>query len=556
VIGGNANGNLNILIFEVGMVTTLEALGSQASTTSTVSVHPLLVAPQRIRYTDSSRSSVTQTARGSVKTQGGRALRTVSLEGTFGVDSRGLGPYIGTGEVRFKRFYNEVVRMSGAMSQEDVDAAVDPLTGTPGIPLFVGLYSEDDTLFYVNFYDFFNGEAFEAEVQSFVWTREHRNGGASGMVTYSMTLQEVGALVEGGLGNTIISALMAALGLWSGITGAIASYTPTAIVGAFVGVAAIAVSQATATIRAVEAQVEGIRALLGGQGVPGLLASNGEEGLASFLRNCEAMALACDELSDSLSRPLGGQTQAGRGRADLSGAEGSTALARYEQQTAMRGLADYARQQLVMGIYFGLSRQQFQEWVAAGGGDTALPPDVRGSIRHVVSDADTPATIEALYGVPFSRILTLLRLTPDEALFPGRVLQIPTRRARGPQGIRGLPTFGSHVGRAAWGSDLPLELSASGGRLRVVSAEDVLAQGVTFLVEVFGDNLLRDLQTVPDVARASYLTRRVAGIMKSDQRVSAVSGVEVQEGARGLSLTVTLQAINGGTVRAAGSFNG
>ncbi len=556
MIGGNANGNLNILIFEVGMVTTLEALGSQASTTSTVSVHPLLVAPQRIRYTDSSRSSVTQTARGSVKTQGGRALRTVSLEGTFGVDSRGLGPYIGTGEVRFKRFYNEVVRMSGAMSQEDVDAAVDPLTGTPGIPLFVGLYSEDDTLFYVNFYDFFNGEAFEAEVQSFVWTREHRNGGASGMVTYSMTLQEVGALVEGGLGNTIISALMAALGLWSGITGAIASYTPTAIVGAFVGVAAIAVSQATATIRAVEAQVEGIRALLGGQGVPGLLASNGEEGLASFLRNCEAMALACDELSDSLSRPLGGQTQAGRGRADLSGAEGSTALARYEQQTAMRGLADYARQQLVMGIYFGLSRQQFQEWVAAGGGDTALPPDVRGSIRHVVSDADTPATIEALYGVPFSRILTLLRLTPDEALFPGRVLQIPTRRARGPQGIRGLPTFGSHVGRAAWGSDLPLELSASGGRLRVVSAEDVLAQGVTFLVEVFGDNLLRDLQTVPDVARASYLTRRVAGIMKSDQRVSAVSGVEVQEGARGLSLTVTLQAINGGTVRAAGSFNG
>jgi len=72
-IGANADGNLNILIFEVGMIKTVElpGVGTVQELVKTFSIHPLLVSQTTWGYQDRSRSASTETIGGSLVTKAG-----------------------------------------------------------------------------------------------------------------------------------------------------------------------------------------------------------------------------------------------------------------------------------------------------------------------------------------------------------------------------------------------------------------------------------------------------------------------------------------------------
>lgn len=555
-IGANGGGQLNIIVMEVGIVTTEPTTGAEVVTT--VSVHPLLVAPRSIRYSDASRSPVMETTGGSILTRAGRALRTVQMDGMFGVESRGLGPYIGSGEMRFQRFYKEVVRMSDALSDDDVQAAVDILNGTPFISLLVKPFVEGYSTFYINFYDFWNDVAFQALVPSFGWTREFRNGGATGNISYQLVVKEVGPLKEGGLGNEIISALLAVLGTWDDINDVLGAYTPTEIIDAQIAVAAIVASELADTVEAVNAQVQSVQELMGGNTAASLASDASNDGIASFFSNCQRLVEQGEEAVTALNQALGlGEFDNDSGAISPTSVDGegsNRALDMAGRIADLEGVIDAGRFYQAAGKFFGMGRADYHAFILGGGALGLFGPDAAGSERHPVALTDTPASIERRYGVTWARILELNNLTPDEALFPGTVLQIPVPRPKGPQGIRGLPTFGSHVAKSAWGIDLPLELTARDGDIVTVDEEDVLVQGATFLVEQVSDDLLNALKSVPDAVKTRYLSRRLSALFLLDGRFTSTEDVTVAitpDG--GFDVEATLHAINGGTITTGGA---
>lgn len=72
--GNNKGGQLNLFLFELGMVTR-DPLGIVPDIVTTIGVHPLVVVPTTIRYSDRSRTTIAATHDGSVVTKAGRNLR-------------------------------------------------------------------------------------------------------------------------------------------------------------------------------------------------------------------------------------------------------------------------------------------------------------------------------------------------------------------------------------------------------------------------------------------------------------------------------------------------
>lgn len=600
---GIGTNQLNIYLFEVGYKKQLRnpVTGTLLpERTFFAGVHPLLVAPQRIQYEDMTRSPVLQTTGGSVETKAGRALRTVSMEGSFGVEARGLGPYIGTGEIRFKRFYKEVVRMSDAMFDSEVDDLVnalgDPslagaliqgaLSGsTPGIQAMVAPFDEKDSTFYVNFYDFWNGLAFQVQIAQFSAWREHRNGGATGLVHYRMQLKEVGPIVTGGLASTIINGLLTGMSFWSGVNEAVKSYTVGNIAQSFTNLAGPFILLTENTRDAFNDQIDSARQLMGGKAGTGSSTKSGgqsvsgtstsqtttssstattsggasamatleaQQTIASYFPTAERLAAAASTTAlDIASQVSAFDSETGQiDYADQLAEGGSDDLARWDELVQMLDFEESVRFQPVVGTLFGMDRETYRAYIEAGGASSSSAPEISGTVPYLVSDTDTPATIEEKFGgVSWQRILAANRLTPDEALYPGTLLQIPVLRPRGEPGIEGLPVFGSHVGRSAWGVDLAAELDGDGvdGDIMLVTEEDALRQGAEFIVDVFGEDLLKVVQDIPSQVRVAFMQRQLQQLFLSDERIESVEEVAVQVADTNLDVQVRLRAINGTT---------
>jgi hypothetical protein len=532
-----AEGNANIFIFEVGIRNVVEVFGVQLVTTHTVSIHPLLVAPTSIRYTNTSRDAVTETLRGSVRTPGGRALETVALEGTFGHAPRGLLFYLGNGETLFQRFYKEVVRMGAAVSAEQVRANTDYLLGTPLIWLLLAPYNPKTSTFFINWYDLWNGRSFEASITSFQHSRSHQKGGAVGLVSYQMQIRECGPPVTGSLGSAILGALLTAFSIWNAVEGVLNSYTLSNILGAQFAVLAIGASELAGMIDAVTAQIESVRSLMSGEPT-----STASTGIASFVSAAASLSTAAASLAAaaaSLTAPpatsgvWSAATAAGDGSAtDAALAEGVAAL--YEVSAAAAAAAS-------AGAYYGMSPAEFAAYLASGGGIVA------DSATYVVQLGDSVASIEARFAVTFDDVLNLNRMTPAEALYPGTSLLIPMTLKPGAIGVDGIPTLGSHRGKAAWGADVTMDLRVGAdGDLELLREDAVLQQGGEMLVEILSEGVITHLSTLPTAARGAYLEAKLGqGIPASDKRVQSVSAVEVDDGAQGLSVRVRLRAITG-----------
>ena len=118
----------------------------------------------------------------------------------------------------------------------------------------------------------------------------------------------------------------------------------------------------------------------------------------------------------------------------------------------------------------------------------------------------------------------------------------------------GLPVFGSHVGKAAWGVDLALALrAAADGTPLLVAEEDILVQGALVLSEQFGELILKSLEGVPDVVAVPYLQEQLRQLFLSDKRFLAMDDVQIAQTGVGFDIDLLLIAINGGSIRTGGS---
>lgn len=579
--GSNEGGQLNLLIFEVGMITR-DPLGIVPDIVSTIGIHPLVVVPASIVYSDTSRTSIVETHDGSIVTKGGRGLRTVQLAGSFGVISRGLLLYVGTGDLRFKRFYHDVVRLGSAVSKAQVDAEKDPFR-SPLLSLLLLPYDPERSSFFVNFYDFWHNEKFECEVQD--WRHEKRARGgasASGMTAYQMTLKECGPIVTGALGTALLNALFEALTTWDSINELIKSYTLDAIVGSFADAGGILVSQFTDSMNAFQAQIDGATAIMnGGQlpdttqrvnsssafgddGTPTTAAEQdrieardfaygdgSESGLSPFLASARALRRTGAELLVRMRSSARAQTVDDEGGAvdwsALDGEGGILALDQADQQDQLAAVIDAAAFQEATGALYGMSREEFAAYLAATG-RSGREPALAGTIEHVVTELDTIASLTRRYGIAWDLILRVNDLMPDEALLVGTKLLIPRERALGqPNAIAGLPVFGSHAGQAALGADFYADFRVdTNGQLQILSGPDLLIQGHDWVVRQIGGELLELVNQTPPVIRETMVRQRLGSILASDKRISSVDRITTTFGDDGsMSIVTDLTAING-----------
>jgi hypothetical protein len=547
-IGANANGNLNLILFEVGMIIREDP--DAEPKVSAVGVHPLLVVPESIQYQDASRSPTSQTSGGAVQTVSGRALRNVNMSGTFGVDSRGLGPYIGTGEVRFQRFYKEVVRMPEALNKDQVDANKDIFRGTPLISIPLAKYDPENTVFYINFYDFWNEREFSAKISNWQDSRHATRGGASGLVHYSMTVEEQGELVTGSLVTLLIKALFNALGVWNAVNSAIETYSIDNILDAQGALGAVFLSQLNSSLLAVQGFLESATAVMGG-----FQPTSGSDGLAAFLTEAKQLGdLARELMTTPAVTNNADQVDNAPGEiqwSETEGEGGDPALLTQEELDKLEALADAAYYQLIAGSLYGMGPDEYQSFLA-GEGEASRPPNVAGSIEYVVGPTDTEASIVQQFGLPWNTILDLNGMTPDEALFEGTTITIPTRRGRGSQSIDGLPVFGSHVGRDAWGADLTVEFDTLNGDIVVIDEEEVLQQGVEWTIEIFAEPLIDLLNQSPPLIRQQLLIKQLQRILLSDKRIAGIEDIQAELEGVAFDIGVTITAINGETVQTGG----
>ena len=587
-IGANGGHQLNIFVFEVGTISRLPMPdGSYMEIPATVGIHPLVVAPTSIRYTDTSRSSVESTQDGYVVNVAGRAPRRVSFQGSFGVESRGIALYIGTGELRFQKFLHEVVRLPDAINQLQVDAEKDPLR-SPLLNLALAGYVEEFAAFYINFYDFWNDQKFQVRIPSFSWTRSARQGGAVGLVNYNMEVEECGEIVTGTIGGALINGAFEALTTWTKINTLISSYTPGAIVDSLISTADIVRSQFDATCGALSEWANSATALMNG-GAPTLATSRAPSpppttssntfspsplpsaavtepvtGFASpALPTLFALSDQTIELSESLIEAL---------RNALASAEADSTLqwkntwppipdvellGVTDEQDQLHALTDAAAAQQAIGALYGMSPEEYREFITSHG-SAGVRPDRHNTRRVRVRAWDTLDSIAAGAGID---VETLVRAnggaSPVELLLPGSEILVPQRRtAGGPSRIDGLPVFGSHSGAAALGSDFRVDLGAdAAGSFARVTEADALQQGIDWLIQTRSVAIMQLLSAFPDIpaVQERMLKEHIGRLVASDRRVVSVSSVRVANNGDGsISIQVDAEGLAGISISTGG----
>jgi len=195
-----------------------------------------------------------------------------------------------------------------------------------------------------------------------------------------------------------------------------------------------------------------------------------------------------------------------------------------------------------------MGQAEYREMIESAADGVIRGPELSASISHVVTNTDTPDTLFDRFGVDWDEILKVNDLTPDEALFPGRILQIPTKRARGAIGIQGLAVFDSHVGNSVYGKDWDMEFKPTArGDLVTVEDEECLTQGMQFFGEHDGEMLLELTETVPPIVLDAYISQRTRQMLTADRRIRSVQTVNatVDQSGIGYIVTANVVAVNG-----------
>jgi len=572
MVGANSGNQLNLIVFELGM-RTVDAEGRLPAQHRIVSVQPMVVAPRQVQYTDTKFGRTEQTPQGATRVVGGRALWQCSLDGYFGVESRGIGTFIGTGDVRFQRFWREIVRLSEAANAGHVDEAnrIYLTNAAANIPLRLatGAYQPGRSTFYLNYYDLWHDVSGEVSIPSFRFEIAATEGGATGNRRYQMQVEEVGPLVMSEPGQ-VLSGMFTALSLWNDVNQLLQSYNLDAVTASLTQAAALLGSQGElfeSTLEIINGNADGATALLNGYAPDGASSRTRIEDddddettdLTRYLGTAEVLRDASTAMADTVADAAPTQRTPDPGQVrwwDLVGEGEASGIEAAERIDELHQLADAAAFQRAAGKLYGMSTTEYRTLLESTG-RLGRRPNLAGTSTHHVQDWDTPESLEQSYGVTFDEILTLNGLLPSEALLSGVQLQIPQRRALGMQSyLDGLPTFGSHAGREAWGADLRMDLAVDAdGRILTVDGPDVLEQGMRWIMEANGEDLLEFANAAPNVvnatgdARQIMLRKRIAALLAADRRVRSVQDVQVTFTPDGeVDVDATIVAINGETV--------
>lgn len=538
-IGANGGSQLNLILFEVGIITTMDGQ-SQART---VAVHPLLVVPSASTLKDSTRSTVQQNAYGGLLVLGGRQLAHLSYTGTFGVMERALGPYFGDGATRAKRFYNEVVRLAECLRLNDVAQYIDTVTGSIGIRQRALNFNPAVDVFFVNLYDFLHNFFGQVLIDDYSINRTSDRGGATGLFTYQMSVSEVGPLVAGTTAGAVLDPIIRVGGRWRDINRQLAALDATALAEMRVSAAAIPVTLVADSIQVLADKAAGAAQLL--SGARRYRTDSNAIALNGMMGQVRETITSIRQARDSIRAV---------GRADYVPPQGqvkfftqqnvpTTALDRFDQLRQLCDTEDAARFQLVAGCFYGMSRETYQQYVESNG-EGSGPNGVMKT--YTVTSFDTSSSIATATGVAWSAIVAANGLTSDEALTAGTVLQIPGASVVARQTVvAGLPVFGSHAGSAVLGSDVLAAgtVSPTSGDLDVVVGPACLAQGIDILLDMASDNETSLMGTVASIPQAytQLLTARYRSLLTKDPRIVSVDSVKIERNSTGTGYIVTPQ---------------
>ena len=545
-LGVNAGKQLNVFLFETLLIVPgIGGAGGGARAIS-LALHPMFVVPSSITRTLASRGVVQRNMSGSLRILGGLDLERYSFSGTFGAQARGIGTVGGDGERRRRRFENEVVRLSNAVTNQDVEDAIaffgTDFEATSGlneaVPLVNKLAGFDISQghFAVNLYDFWNRRHRQVHLARFQQTRAAAAGAAGGLVQYQLEVVEVGPLVSAAGSPTQLINLLEVTATANELLRLIDDNTLDDAVETAAQIIAIPLNF-SALAPVARGAAATIRLLGPGGGLTQQRAANAAAAtlqeatlnLAPYFRTVTNAIAEIQSAVDSLSADAPQQMRGSVGWVPFETSAYSDVepwLANFETQVDLLDTADSLRFQKVLGCFYGLSREDYQAYIEAGGQLGGPTPDVTTLVQYTVTTTDTPASLTARFRTSWAAILDANSMTPDEAMYPGTVLVVPQRRARGPLGTNGLEVFGGRVGDAVFGSDVDFYLSSQGnGDLAIVTGRDCLAQGLTMIGEQVGSDLLGATSLVPDIVQGEFTAQRVRQAILTDRRVARVASV-------------------------------
>lgn len=534
----------NFVTFEVGIRRGARVADGRVTPArvETLAVHTLVVRPQSTSWSDQSRATREQTNEAALVMKGGRQLRSITYQGTFGVETRGFGATIGTGELRRRQFYTEVVRLPDAVSNRQLIRELRDGARSPALLAAIGFdpYQPErgDRLF-VNVYDYWHRLRFEGLIRAFNQERSSRYAAASGAIRYTLTVEEVGPPVMDTIAGEVIGLFQNRLGWVSDAVEVLTSFNAAAIAEAVTSPITDAALEAfTGALDVVQSQVRGVRRLL----APGSDPLRAPLVRGYYTALLEARGAARDLRGALRSQPE--PTPPPPGVVDFAQVG---RVRRFEDAGRVYDAEVALDDQLIAGPLLGLDDQPWFALLEGG-----VQAQRQAGSTYVVAYGDTGAVVEGRVGVAWGTILEHNGLTDDEALVPGTELEIPAagREARLAP-IEGLPVHGSHSGKKAWGADVTPDLAVKDDGPEVVIDRDVLVQGMQSIIAEVQDRVFEGVNDVPPGQRGDYVVTRFTEAILADPRFVAVMDAQADVDASGaVSMSLEIAAINGGVVRA------
>ena len=551
------------IIFEVVLVHNGKAAidGSSVVVESLV-FHPLVADPRNITWTEPPFDDIKKTATGALYAKAGRGLASCSFSGDFGLAPQALGFVNGTGPVRQRRFENEVIALSSATTKEHVAEVIKNATigftgqfavgGEPISGLTVGnvlkaklaTFNDDADFIALNVYDFYNERFYQVGGLSYSRTLSERGGGVVGVAPYQCKFTAVGPpLVSSSKTAWALSLLMNILPTWNAVNSFITSTSASNLLDNVAADLDLLLETPKETVQALRGNLEDMTSLMSGSlgrksaSLAGVLGT-----IAGIRRDFERIAEALTG-TDTAFEP-----EVDTGAIEWSQDVNDDALDAYENAVTARNIAEELAFQSVAGKFYGMTRDDYQAFISAGGLDGGMPPSVRGSVKHVVQSTDTTHSIATLYGVAWDDIVRENRKTTEELLIHGQTITIPMVSSWGAIGLDGIPVFDRHVGTDILGKDMKLPLAAPSGELALVEGGACLAQGIRMIsyaevVKAMESGLDLGIDIV-----SAIIQRKIMLMYESDPRVVAVTAGKPQIDAVTATVNlegIVIQAING-----------
>lgn len=526
----------NYITFEVGI--RKAARGGAPAEIRTLAIHNLVVWPEETSWADMSRARVEQTNEVALVTKGFRQLRQVRYTGTFGVEARGFGATIGSGEARRQAFYTEVVRLPDVVSRRQLEQELRDGVRSPAMQRALRGESFDpgrDRL-YVNLYDFWHRLRFECVVESMQQTRTNASGATSGGMRYTLTVKEVGPPVVSDKAGELIRLFSDKIGAWDDYNETIRSFTPEAVVSSATSPALVLLTQAADSALALEVEIDNAARIASPIG------SSTSRLTATYYQRARDLMSAARAARDAVSGDVEAEPPVGV----IDDFNRPSRARRFEAIGDLVDLEVAALTQTVIGSLFGASDDEWRALMEGRQSALSSSRDV-----YVVSDGETGATIERRSGIGWGAILALNGLTDREALVPGTALELP--RTDGAVELRplpALPVLGSHAGTAAWGVDVRPDLAVDADGPVLVAGSEVLLQGLNSVYAELAEVILDGTSDVPIGQRGDYVATRFAAAVLADPRFTQILSAAGEVEGAGVTIDLTAAAINGGEVRA------